>query len=294
MEDKTVTVKFEGQVEQVDVNTFTRILLDYAAVARAAGNETSPDLGVRVNIRATRPGCLEAILTLVPDEIGAIWKLMGNNAGQLEVITTVAFGIYGIARQSGHHGKIISTEAKENGEIEITCKDGAKKSFPQKALDAIKHTPTALEAIKGSFQTLDDDSSISGIKMLENDEIRFKADRNEFGAIANAPTYEDEDIRHRLVNDVSLVVVRPLFEKSTTKVWGFVWNGINISARIKDESFLESLQNESFSMGDTLVVNLDLTQKKEETTGIFINKSYDIIKVTNHYSKQNHEQSELF
>ncbi|MEG0072757.1 MAG: hypothetical protein RR692_06185, partial [Raoultibacter sp.] len=62
MAETKVTIKFDGQSHQVDINTFTKVLLNYATVIQAAADEAGIDDPVSVCITATEPGSLDAVI----------------------------------------------------------------------------------------------------------------------------------------------------------------------------------------------------------------------------------------
>ena len=81
-----------------------------------------------------------------------------------------------------------------------------------------------------------------------------------------------------------LNIVRLSFDKSLK--WDFYYRGNKISAKIKDPNFYEIIDNgESFAKGDVLEVELQINQLFDETVNTFINKSFQINRIINHYKR---------
>lgn len=55
MQEGSVRVKFGGDISGVDINTFTRVLLDYATVVQASADEVEPAAAVSVAISGAEP-----------------------------------------------------------------------------------------------------------------------------------------------------------------------------------------------------------------------------------------------
>ena len=79
-----------------------------------------------------------------------------------------------------------------------------------------------------------------------------------------------------------LTILKAVFKRGLRK-WQFVWNGVPISAPIKDPTFFDKLEAREyvFGQGDVLDAVLRIRQGKDEETGVFMNDphSYEVVEV---------------
>jgi hypothetical protein len=76
--------------------------------------------------------------------------------------------------------------------------------------------------------------------------------------------------------------------------WEFYYRGNRIAAKIKDPDFQKTVdKGESFAKGDTLEVELQVTQKWDESVNTFINKSYQVNKIIRHILRDRQQNFEF-
>jgi len=69
--------------------------------------------------------------------------------------------------------------------------------------------------------------------------------------------------------------------------WDFIYRGNKINAKILDDMFYDKVdKGEKFSKGDSLEVDLEITQYFEESVNVFLNRSYTITKVHQHRPRE--------
>lgn len=278
METKTVTVKFGGQVDAVDVNTFTRVLLDYSAVLQASCKSLDPGSSVNANVRAVRPGCLEVDLGVVAQGIGSLFK---DPATSLQTVVNgiaITSGFYGLKKFLGSHGKAVEAKKAEDDKITITASDGATTIVNEGVLNLYMECPRASDAVNSSFATLDEDPRIESMSISDDTGTTFHADRDDFGNIASSPSYESPQTK-LLEEPVVLTVVKPVLEHSTTRKWEFLWRGLTITANISDRDFIKDLDDQVFAIGSSMYGTLRIYQAYDEGKKGYVNKRYEVISV---------------
>lgn len=279
MESKEISVKFGGQVEQVDVNTFTRILLDYSTVLSASCREVDENYKVDTNIRAVRPGCLIVDMSVVTDGLGSLFRDPATALQTISEAVTVALGFYELKRFLGKHGNVSSVEPSGE-ESSVTAADGSRQTFNIKTMNVYMKCPEASDAVNSSFSVLSDDPSIDSIAMGDKDGNQFSADRDEFPAISTSPSYEGPDVKH-VSETCDLTVVKPYLGVSTKRKWEFIWRGMKMSANIIDEQWMSGISGEPFYVGSIMNADVDITMRYDQTNHAYMNKSFTITKVHN-------------
>lgn len=282
MEGEAISFKFEGQVEEVDINTFTHVMMNYAKVVEAAAKEVDENSPMRINVRAVKPGCLNVVLGIVQNSIGGLFADPVTTRDTVVAVITIAGALYGFKKHLGKNGKIAKAQPTNNAQqIEITTDNGSTTIIDNHVYNIYINNPEVDKAINSSFDTLENDERIESLSMskVSSGEKLFTANRDEFAEIANSPSFEGSNIRHAISNE-RLIVIRPVLEKTSRKKWEFLWNNISIKAAILDSSFIDNtLAKQAFGIGTVMDVELDITQEFSEDLQAFTNKKYEIKEV---------------
>ena len=279
MEGEAISFKFEGQVEEVDINTFTHVMMNYAKVVEAAAKEVDENSPMRINVRAVKPGCLDVVLGIAKNSIGGLFADPVTTLNTVAQIVTIAGALYGLKKHLGKNGKIAKAQPTNNAQqIEITTDNGSTTIIDNHVYNIYINNPEVDKAINSSFDTLENDERIESLSMskVSSGEKLFTANRDEFAEIANSPSFEGSNIRHAISNE-RLIVIKPVLEKTSRKKWEFLWNNIPIKAAILDSSFINNtLAKQAFGIGTVMDVELDITQEFSEDLQAFTNKKYEI------------------
>ena len=282
MEGEAISFKFEGQVEEVDINTFTHVMMNYAKVVEAAAKEVDENSPMRINVRAVKPGRLDVVLGIVQNTIGGLFADPVTTLGTVANVVAIAGGLYELKKHLGKNGKIAKAQPTNNAQqIEITTDNGSTTIIDNHVYNIYINNPEVDKAINASFDTLENDERIESLSMskVSSGEKLFTANRDEFAEIANSPSFEGSNIRHAISNE-RLIVIKPVLEKTSRKKWEFLWNNIPIKAAILDSSFINNtLAKQAFGIGTVMNVELDITQEFSEDLQAFTNKKYEIKEV---------------
>ena len=282
MEGEAISFKFEGQVEEVDINTFTHVMMNYAKVVEAAAKEVDENSPMRINVRAVKPGCLNVVLGIVQNSFGGLFADPVTTRDTVVAVITIAGALYGFKKHLGKNGKIAKAQPTNNAQqIEITTDNGSTTIIDNHVYNIYINNPEVDKAINASFDTLENDERIESLSMskVSSGEKLFTANRDEFAEIANSPSFEGSNIRHVISNE-RLIVIKPVLEKTSRKKWEFLWNNISIKAAILDSSFINNtLAKQAFGIGTVMDVELDITQEFSEDLQAFTNKKYEIKEV---------------
>lgn len=293
MEGEAISFKFEGQVEEVDINTFTHVMMNYAKVVEAAAKEVDENSPMRINVRAVKPGCLNVVLGIAQNYIGGLFTDPVTTRDTVVAVITIAGALYGFKKHLGKNGKIAKAQPTNNAQqIEITTDNGSTTIIDNHVYNIYINNPEVDRAINASFDTLENDERIESllISKVSSGEKLFTATRDEFAEIANSPSFEGNNTRHVVTNE-RLIVIKPVLEKTSRKKWEFLWKNISIKAAILDSSFIDNvLANQAFGIGTVMDVELDITQEFSEDLQAFTNKKYEIKEVKNITNKPENQR----
>lgn len=260
MEEQRVTIKFDGESHQVPLATFTKVLLDYSMVVKAAAKASGTQGAVDVSIVATETGSLDAVISVAAQAAGGLLSFLRDNKDGIEAAVIVAAAVYEFKQKIA--GKTVVTKIDEtpDGSSVTVRADGETVEVDARAYKVYVNSPDAAAAINSSFCALEETPDVTGIQMTYRGGTMFRAEREEFSGIASSPNYEGPGTRHIREEEI-LQVVKPCLVCSKSRKWEFLLRGIKISASISDEMFLNRLETQRFGLGTMMRVLLDVTQE---------------------------------
>lgn len=278
MRETRVTVKFDGQAHQVDIDTFVKVMLGYSRVLRASAEELGESDGLSINITATEVGSLDAVLSIFSSGLGGLFSALADNRDGLESVVILAGAVLGLRKKLGGK-KNATSEEDEDGRVSINV-DGSSFKVERNVYNVYTN-PRAESAMDSMFETLDDNPEISGLGISMDGEQNFSASREEFTELSTAPELVFEDTKNVVDKNVKLVVVRPVLAASEkrSRKWEFVYQGYNITAPITDEKFLSELYKYSFTVGTVMTADVERTMRYESDYRTYVNKSYRVMHV---------------
>ena len=99
---------------------------------------------------------------------------------------------------------------------------------------------------------------------------------------------------HR-THSATLIVLKPWINASKRK-WSFEWNGVPVSAYVRDENFLQKVRSHQirFGNGDALEVDIEVYEELDESRGVWISdQSSYVIRVVRQFMPVGQEEKRL-
>lgn len=284
MQEEKLNVKFGGQAHQVEIQTFAYSVLNFATVFK----QSNQKLGGRpldIHIRAPKKGSvivdviamLTQNQTLIPDSMDFL-------ANTVEVVG----GLYAF-----HHftsGKKVKKTEKNEGNIEIELDDGSTMQVAENVYNIYTSDAVISNGIAQHFSALNEDPAVTDFVVSKsNKEKLIEVNRDDFSRLAIKQHFETENSR-TLIESANLYIYKLVFD-NTDRKWEFYHGGNRISASIADNDFYKRVdKGEAFAKGDQLKVDLQINQIFDESVGIHVNQSYQIVKVHEHVKRSSPEQ----
>ena len=282
MERKGIVFKFEGEVEEISVETFTQAVLGYSRLVQESARQIDDGLVVNVNISATRPGCIEAVLSAVVSDLPGVLASLAQVTGQLGNVIGATTAYLKLRKFLGEHGA--PERIERQGEQSIVFTQNGGRMTVNNVVLKIDSSEEAVKAATSVFATLQGNEAVEGLSVaaLEpgDDLETFEASRDEFETIADAPRCVVDGDRVETEEHQILAVSRPVLEAADKRKWQFFWNGIKISGTVVDKDLFEKLASHewTFGIGDSLDCDLEVT-KRLNTIGTWENVRYRVVKV---------------
>ncbi len=281
-----LNLRFDGRLHEVDVTVFSRALLDFAEVVKAANRQAKSNANVDVRIKATGEGSFESIIRLVLSHPQNTLAVVQSADIIVHDIGAAVVGVYALRKWLARHDVQSASPNEETQQVVLTDVHGDSYTVQGNVYNMYSHDPAVTPALARTFGALDDDPAIAGFEILDDQRaVLFGSDHSDFGPMAAAPlplADEDGTTRIQLV-DASLYIVRVVLEHSRTRRWQFLWGGNRISAPIADERFLEQVDSGMpFAQGDVLRVKLERVQVYSPSIGTYETTGYTVREVIEH------------
>lgn len=281
MAERSVTIKFDGQLHQVDLNTFTKVLLDYATVIQDCAQELSPSTSVSIRIDATEKGSLDVVFSLVADGFSGMLAVLNDNQGfiaSLDLVFGASIGLFELKKWLAGKKKVGAIKDNDDGTSTVGA-GGSHTIVNNGTINVFTRRPEASHAVNNLFAALDANTAIEGFEMSSNGKTDFRADRSQFANIANSPNYENDLVEHETKRCI-VNVIKPCLVQQKNKPWRvFFENVTEVTAIVADEDFLENLHQYSFTIGTRMDVELEIIKEFDPDVNTFVNKKYTITKV---------------
>lgn len=278
MEQETLTIKFDGQNHQVDVQTFLYSVLNFTTVIKEA-NKKNGGNPININIKAPEKGSL--LVDLVTNAVNNPTLLNGTTI--LASTIVIVGGAYKLHKFiSGKKTREVKTE---DNSTTITLEDNSTLTIADNIYNIYMTTPAIPDSISKNFSALSEDPAVTNFEVSRNgSEKIIEVSKEDYARMAIKQQIDTENSRI-IVEAANLYIYKVVFEKTDRK-WEFYHKGDKISANIFDEDFFKLIdKGESFSKGDQLKVDLQVIQMFDESIGTYVNQSHAVLKVHEHIKR---------
>ena len=278
--ENSVILYFDTDKKQINAYTLASILVSIADATKAANTTLNAGHEVEIIVEALGEGSFKAKISTIYKETKNIFSSQIVAGILIGLVTNY---IYERAFSLDDNIKI-----EINTDEVIIIKSNEKIIVPRKVYDAtneVKNNPKFIHSMNKTFQAIEQDANIKGLGFSED----MNSSKPE--VIISSQTIslmvfnidDEEDGIRTITEIVELQILKAILEKGKRK-WEFMWRGIKISAPITSETFYKDFfaHNIMIAPGDKLEVKLKIKQIKDEDTGIFKNKSYEVVDVFNH------------
>lgn len=280
--EDSVVLHFETGTQKINAYTLASTLVAIADAAKAANTTINAGYEVEIIVEALGAGSFRAKISVLYKE--------GKNLFTSQLVAGVIIGV--IANYVYERTLAVDDNVKiEIHTDEVIIEKGDEKIIvPRNVYDAtreVEKNPKFTQAIDKSFQAIEKDKKIEGlgfVKNIDDPKPEVIIPRN---AIISASGILIEEEGVRIVTElVELQILKAILERGRRK-WEFMWRGFKISAPITDDSFYNDFfaHDITIAPGDSLDVKLQIKQNKDEDTGIYKNKSYEVIEIHEHHPR---------
>lgn len=282
-------IKFNGDKHEIDANLLINNLVHTTTIIQEINNYLDSDKKIDIHIKATEKGSFLVHLSLVETTLESLKNLLTKD--NVEIAGAIIGTLVGLIELKKFlKGKEPASTEEKGNKVKIENEKGDIIIINSLVQNIYDNNQIVNDALSYSFQALENDNSIDGYEITDkNEKPLVKVKREEFEYLAIKKETESNGIKETVIS-ATLNILRLSFDSKLKS--DFYYRGNKISAKINDTKFYEKIdKGASFSKGDTLEVEMKIKQSFDASVNTYINKGYEISKITNHIRRD--EQAEM-
>ena len=265
-----VVIHFGGALTSVDAYTFANSLVAFADTVRSVNAVINPRQNIEVRLEAIGPGSFRAVVKRVASGLGGFFS-RGAEA--------VFWGVIGALIYEQIVKDDVESKIVVNTDEVVIHRGGDRIIIPRAVYDQmpnVRSNPEVMKNLNRTFQVIEQDAAIENFGLtprLHDTEPLVQIPRSDFPQLSTSPAVVDGDARRRQRTETARLVILKAWLMPGNRKWSFEWNGVPISAPIKDEAFFEKLETREYliGQGDALDVRLSYQQDFDESLGVYVN-----------------------
>ena len=278
--DDAFVIHFGTEQPRINAYTLATTLSNLADAAKAANAAINPGYEIEIVVEALASGSFRTQIRAFYRRSGNLFS--GDSAKQivLNVIASVIFQ-YSLATD----GNVVVTV--DPAEVVIEQGD-TRVVVPREVHDAAQaaeRSPQFRKSVSEAMRGLEDDAEIKSLGFsyrLTDREPLLMIPRERFAILPRHFGEEEQEARD-LIEVTDVQILRAILERSKRR-WEFVWHGVRIAAPVTDDRFYDDFiaHRVTIAPGDMLRVRLRVKQRRHKEARMFINESYEVVKVISH------------
>ncbi|MDY0217495.1 MAG: hypothetical protein RBS19_11130 [Bacteroidales bacterium] len=283
IKDSDFKIKFDGQQHQVDAQILISSLIHTTTVVQELNKLFNTGKKIEIKVKALEKGSFLVHIELLETALDSLKNLLTKE--NLLFASGIIGGLVGLIEIKKHLRGKKPKEIKSEGSKTIIINENNNVLNINSDIYNIYETNIIVnDALSQNFDVLDNDPAITAFEITDKKENPYiRVERNDFKDLTLKSEQIDENKKH-IIELTRLNIVRLSFEENLK--WDFYYRGNKISAKITDPNFFDLIdKGEAFAKGDTLEVELQINQLFEESVNTYINKSYQINRIINHYKR---------
>lgn len=287
--DTDFKIKFDGDQHQIDANVLINNLIHISTIIQEINRNLDTDKKIDIKINALEKGSFLVHIDLIETTFQSLKNLLTKE--NLETTGTIIGLLVGIIDLGVFLKGEFAKDKKQVGDkIQIKNKNGEIFYVENLVQNIYENNTIVRNSLNKTFEALEQDPSITAYEITDRNEKPLTiVPRKDFKSFSfdSSTIIESEK---KFTVEATLNIKRISFDRKLKS--DFYYKGNSISVKINDPEFYERVdKGESFSKGDTLIVQLEIKQLFDTSVNTYINKSYKIKKIIDHIKRD--EQSSL-
>ncbi len=281
--DSDFKIKFDGQQHQVDAQILISSLIHTTTVVQELNKHFNTGKKIEIKVKALEKGSFLVHIELLETALDSLKNLLTKD--NLIFASGIISGLVGLIELKKHlRGKKAKVVEVEGSKTKIINENNDVLNIDSDIYNIYETNIVINDALSQNFDVLDNDPAITAFEITDKKENPYiRVERLDFKDLSLKSEQIDDNKKH-IIELTRLNIVRLSFEENLK--WDFYYRGNKISAKIMDPNFYKLIdKGEAFAKGDTLEVELQINQLFEESVNTFINKSYQVNRIIDHYKR---------
>jgi len=281
-------IKFDGQTHQVDAQVLISSLIHTTNIVQELNKYLDSGRKIEIKVKALEKGSFLIHLELLEATFESLKTIFTKE--NIIVASSLITGLVALIQLKKHLKGKPPKEVKNEDNITIIINsDGNQLSIDSNIYQIYETSTVINDALSQNFDIIDQDPAISAFEITDDKEKPYvRVERSDFKDLSQKTEIIDEN-KKMIIENTRLNIVRLSFEEGLK--WDFYYRGNKISAKISDPNFQKLIdKGESFAKGDVLEVELQISQIFENSVNTFINKSYQVNRIIQHYSRDKQQK----
>jgi positive regulator of sigma E activity len=287
--DTEFKIKFDGEQHQIDASLLINNLIHTTAIIQEINRNLDSGKKIDIKIKALEKGSFLIHIDLIETALDSLKNLLTKE--NLQIASSIIASLVGLIEVKKFlKGKRAKSEKQEGDRVRIENESGQVIYVDSFVQNIYGNNTIVRDALSQSFETLDNDTSISGYEITDKYENPLiRVERNDFSKLS---IKEDQILEGEKISTIAatLNIIRISFDPNLKS--DFYYKGNKISVKINDPEFYKQIDTgESFAKGDILEVELEVKQVFDSAVNTYVNKGYKVNRIVRHVGRN--EQSKL-
>jgi hypothetical protein len=284
-ENDQIVIHFGGALTSIDAYTFANSLVAFADTVRSVNGVVNPGQGIEVRVEALGDGSFRAVIKKLAKRLPGF---LSDGAVRIFWGLIAALIFDRLIRSDPSSRITINTN-------EVIIETGRDRVIVPRAIyDQAQHVridPEVQRNLSRTFQTIEADEAITNFGLtprINDPEPILQIPRDVFFRLTTLEIIDGDSKRRERLERGKLVILKAWLTTGSRK-WSFEWNGVPISAPIKDAQFLRGLEAREILIGhgDAIDAEIKYQQIYDDTLGTWVNDThtFEVVRVISHIPK---------
>lgn len=238
---ETVSFKFDGEFEGIDLANFTKVVTCYSQVVAEAAAIEAPGLQLNCRIHSLTPGCLDAAFGFVASGLSILSATAGGPIEVIERCVLEAGKVVSLFRDVSRHGGA-SSVSQRGGDVTITANDGNTIECTVNNYLLATNDATG-KLVRGMAKSVTECDGVTGLSIAGSGDPGRSIDvttRDLAGmAKLELPELEPEQ---ELIDTMTLELVSPVYDNSRPWKFRLIEGNGHVSLAMEDAVFASRLE----------------------------------------------------
>jgi hypothetical protein len=287
--DDAFTIKFGGPRSEVDVYTLTEALTGLADALQEINALVNPEVELEIIFEHTAEGSFLAKIRTSKRARAVFARVSEALIVGLLVNYIYSELMYEKPTYTVEGDKLVVVTSQEKLIFQKSVFDNQEK---------VAASPSVAKGVKRAIEAVHQDGEVVSLGIIPGEDVHARPaidiPRSEFSGVISKLNYAlDRSVRdilpertlnvlttQQITERTTVGIIKAVLRRSKRK-WQFSWQGIEISAAILDPTFFDRLaaRQIAIAQGDSLDVDLRITQSFDPDIQIWMNTHYEVIRV---------------